>query len=184
MPGPIATTPGRGSALDEEALIVRLADGAYVLGPGEARVIDVGGFDVTVHADAESTDRAFSLIETAEPDVGTGPPLHIHRDCAESFYVLDGAYRMLIGGRAFQCEPGAFIHIPRGVLHTFQALRAGSRKLNLYTPAAMVGYFDELAVGLRTGMDEAALDEIAGRYGMEVVGVVPERYLGEASPGD
>jgi hypothetical protein len=32
-------------------------------------------------------------------------------------------------------------------------------------------------------MDEAALDEIAERYGMEVVGVVPERYLGEA-PGD
>lgn len=78
----------------------------------------------------------------------------------------------------------AFIYIPRGVLHTFQTLRAGSRKLNLYTPAAMVGYFDELAAGLRTGMDEAALDEIAGRYGMDVVGVVPERYLGEQPGGD
>ena len=98
--------------------------------------------------------------------------------------MLAGAYRMLIGGRAFQCEPGAFIYIPRGVLHTFQALRAGSRKLNLYTPAAMVGYFDELAAGLRTGMDAASLDEIAERHGMEVVGVVPERYLGEGPAGD
>ncbi len=163
---------------------MRLADGAYVLGPGEARVIDLGGFDVIVHADAASTDRAFSLIETAEAEAGAGPPLHVHRDCAEAFYVLDGAYRMLIGGRALQCDTGAFIYIPRGVLHTFQALRAGSRKLNLYTPAAMVGYFDELAAGLQTGMDAAALDEIAGRYGMEVVGVVPEQYLGERPPSD
>lgn len=163
---------------------MRLSDGAYVLGPGEARVIDVGGFDVTVHADADSTDGAFSLIETEEAEAGAGPPLHIHRDCAESFYVLAGAYRMLIGDRAFQCEPGAFVYIPRGVLHTFQTLGADSRKLNLYTPAGMVGYFDELAAGLRTGMDEAALDEIAGRYAMEVVGVVPEKYLGEPPGGD
>ncbi len=163
---------------------MRLGDDAFVLGPGEARVIDVGGFDVTVHADGDSTDQAFSLIETAEAAPGAGPPLHIHRDCAESFFVLAGAYRMLIGGRAFQCEPGAFIYIPRGVMHTFQTLRAGSRKLNLYTPASMVGYFDELAAGLRTGVDEAALDEIAARQGMEVVGVVPEQYLREQTGGD
>lgn len=162
---------------------MRRGDGAFVLGPGEARVIDVGGFDVTVHADAESTDRTFSLIETAEAEPGAGPPLHIHRDCAESFYVLAGAYRMLIGGRAFQCEPGVHLHPARRPPYV-QTLRAGSRKLNLYTPAAMVGYFDELAAGLRTGMDEAALDEIAGRYGMDVVGVVPERYLGEQPGGD
>ena len=41
----------------------------------------------------------------------------------------------------------------------------------------MVGYFDELALGINAGMDEAALDAIAGRYGMEVVGPVPEGYL-------
>ena len=49
--------------------------------------------------------------------------------------------------------------------------------------AGRVGYFDELAAALRTGMDEASLDGIAERYEMEVVGVVPERYLGE-QPGE
>jgi mannose-6-phosphate isomerase-like protein (cupin superfamily) len=164
--------------------MVRLGDGAYVLGPGEARMIEVGGFDVAVHADGESTDGAFSLIETTEAEVGAGPPLHIHRDCAESFYVLEGAYRMLIGGRAFHCDMGSFVYVPRGVLHTFQSLRAGSRKLNLYAPAGMVGYFDELAAALRTGVDESVLDEIAGRYSMEVVGVVPEEYLGSRPARD
>jgi mannose-6-phosphate isomerase-like protein (cupin superfamily) len=40
------------------------------------------------------TQGAFSLIETVEPAAGLGPPLHVHRDCAESFLVLAGRYRM------------------------------------------------------------------------------------------
>ena len=68
-----------------------IAGGGVVLLPGEARTIDVGGFDVVVHADGDVTDGAFSLIETGEQTQGMGPPLHVHRDCAESFLVLPGA---------------------------------------------------------------------------------------------
>jgi hypothetical protein len=60
---------------------------------------------------------------------------------------------------------------------TFRATTVGSRKLNLYTPSAMEGYFDELAEGLRAGVDEAGLDEIAGRYAMDVLGPAPEGYV-------
>jgi hypothetical protein len=53
-----------------------------------------------------------------------------------------------------------------------------SRKLNLFSPAAMVGYFDELGAAIRSGeADPAVLDEIALRYGMEVLGRVPEEYF-------
>jgi mannose-6-phosphate isomerase-like protein (cupin superfamily) len=152
-------------------------DGVTVLGPGEARVIDVGGFDVVVHADGASTAGQFSLIETAETTVGGGPPLHIHRDCAESFLVLAGRYAMHVNGREFDCPTGSFVYVPRGVVHTFRTLDADSRKLNLYTPAGMVGYFDDLAAGIAAGMDEAALDEIAARFEMDVVGPVPDGYL-------
>ena len=151
--------------------------GGVVLLPGDARRIDLGGFDVLVHADAETTDGAFSLIETAEPEAGVGPPIHVHSDCAESFVVLEGRYRMHLDGRDFDCPAGSFVFVPKGMPHTFQTLDAGSRKLNLYTPAGMVGYFDELAAGIASGMDEAALDEIARRYAMDVVGPVPEGYL-------
>ena len=151
--------------------------GGVVLLPGEARVIDVGGFDVTVHADADSTAGLFSLIETGEREVGGGPPLHVHRDCAESFYVLAGRYAMILDGREFECPAGSFVFVPKGMTHTFRTLDAGSRKLNLYTPAGMVGYFDELAAGIAAGMDEAELDRIASRYEMDVVGPVPDGYL-------
>ncbi len=156
-----------------------IGDGAEILGPGEGRLIDVGEFAVTVFADSETTSGAFSLIETSETKVGGGPPLHIHRDCSESFYVLAGAYQMILDDRAYECRQGSFIYIPRGMRHTFTTLAAGSRKLNLYTPSAMVGYFDELAEGLAAGIEEADLDAIAGRYAMDVVGPVPDNYLSD-----
>ena len=151
--------------------------GGAVLLPGEARTIDIGAFLVTVHADAATTDGQFSLIETGESVEGGGPPLHIHRDCAESFVVLAGRYEMHVGGRVFECPAGSFVFVPKGTVHTFRTLDGGSRKLNLYTPAAMVGYFDELAQGIARGMSEGDLDAIAGRYAMDVVGPVPESYL-------
>jgi hypothetical protein len=53
-----------------------------------------------------------------------------------------------------------------------------SRKLNLYLPASMVGYFDDLSEAIRTGeADPAKLDEIADRYSLGVIGPVPEGYL-------
>lgn len=41
----------------------------------------------------------------------------------------------------------------------------------------MEGYFDEVGEELRAGIDEAGLDEIAGRYAMDVLGPAPEGYL-------
>jgi mannose-6-phosphate isomerase-like protein (cupin superfamily) len=158
--------------------MVRIGDGAIVLRPSEAREIDVGAFDVSVLADGEITGASFSLIATSEPQAGIGPPMHVHHDCAESFVVLDGAYRMFIEDEQIDCGPGSFIFVPRDTRHTFQNLVAGSRKLNLYTPAAMIGYFDELAAGLQAGMSDLELDALAGRFAMEVVGPVPEHYLG------
>lgn len=151
--------------------------GALVLLPGEARTIGVGGFDVTVHADAATTDGLFSLIETGEREPGGGPPLHVHRDCSESLFVLAGAYVMHLDGREFACPAGSFVYVPQGMVHTFRTLETDSRKLNLYSPAGMVGYFDELAAGITAGMTDADLDALAERHAMDVVGPVPEGYL-------
>jgi len=157
--------------------VVQVAGGGVVLRPDEARTMDLGGFGVTVLADEGMTGASFSLIETGETAAGLGPPLHIHRDCAESFYVIAGRYRMHLDGQDFECPAGSFVYIPRGMRHTFRSADAGSRKLNLYTPAGMVGYFDELAVAIAEGIDEAGLDAIAERHQMEVIGPVPEGYL-------
>lgn len=153
-----------------------VADGGVVLLPGEAKEVDLGGAKVVIHATGDETGEAFSLVETAESGAGFGPPLHVHRDAAESFFVIEGEYAMHLDGHDYRCPAGSFIYVPRGMPHTFKAA-VGSRKLNLYTPAAMVGYFEELAEAIRAGSGEERLSEIAERYSMTVLGPPPEGYL-------
>ncbi len=154
-----------------------MAGAAFVLRPGEGRPIDLGGFRMSVKATHDDTNGAFSLLEAQEPP-GFGPPLHIHRDAAEAFYVLEGEYIIFLEGRESSCPAGSFIFIPAGIPHGFRVGGVASRKLNLYTPAAMVGYFDELAAATTAGDgDPDVLSEIALRYSMEVIGPVPEGYL-------
>jgi mannose-6-phosphate isomerase-like protein (cupin superfamily) len=150
---------------------------AFVLLPGQGRAIDLGNFVMTVKADKQQTDGAFVLLEAAEP-AHFGPPRHIHHDAAEAFYVLEGSYNVFVGDRTYECPAGSFIFIPAGVDHGFRVGPLASRKLNLYSPAAMVGYFDDLSAALRSGdTDDAGLSRIALAHGMEVTGRVPEGYL-------
>jgi len=149
---------------------------AIILRPGEGRLIALGGFLVTVKATSDDTGGAFSLLEADEPP-NFGPPLHIHHDAAEAFYVLKGEYIIFLGADEIACPAGSFIFIPAGVTHGFRVGAEPSRKLIFYSPAAMVGYFDELSAATARGeVDPEALSEIAEKYGMEVVGPIPEGY--------
>lgn len=153
------------------------ASEAFVLAPGDGRSIDLGAFVMTVKASRDETDGVFSLLEAEEPP-GFGPPVHIHHDAAEAFYVLEGEYVMFLDDREVSCPSGSFIFIPAGVRHGFRVGAVPSRKLNFYFPAVMVGYFDELSAALRNDdVDESLLADIARRHSMEIVGPVPESYV-------
>jgi quercetin dioxygenase-like cupin family protein len=148
-----------------------------VLRPGEGRSIDLGNFTMSVKATAEQTNHAFTLLEADEPP-GFGPPMHIHRKAAEAFYVVSGEYFIFVNDQEYACPAGSFIFIPAGVPHGFRVGPQPSRKLNLYTPAAMIGYFEELSAALAKGeADPDALTQIADRHGMDVIGPVPRGYL-------
>jgi mannose-6-phosphate isomerase-like protein (cupin superfamily) len=149
----------------------------YALAPGEGRVIDLGDFGMTVKASEEETDGGVSVLEAEEPP-GFGPPIHVHHDCAEGFYVLEGEYIMSLEDREIVCPAGSFIFIPQGARHGFRVGDAPSRKLNFYFPASMIGYFDDLAAALRRDdVDEDALSRIAATHEMEIVGPPSERYV-------
>jgi len=71
--------------------------GAFALMPGQGRLIDLSEFEMVVKADAASTGGVVSVLEATEPP-GFGPPIHVHRDAAEVFYVLEGEYVMHLDG--------------------------------------------------------------------------------------
>jgi mannose-6-phosphate isomerase-like protein (cupin superfamily) len=149
----------------------------YALGPGEGRFIDLGDFGMTVKATAEATAGVVSVLEAVEPP-GFGPPAHVHHDCAEAFYVLEGVYLMSLEDREVVCPAGSFIFIPPGSRHGFRVGDAPSRKLNFYFPASMIGYFDDLSAALKQeDIGEQELARIATAHAMEIVGPSSERYV-------
>lgn len=84
-----------------------------------------------------------------------------------------------VGEEQHRCPPGAFVYVPRDVPHTFKvSSESPGRKLNLFTPAAMVGFFEALAAAEAAGTATTAIvEEIATRSRMEVFGPVPDSYL-------
>ncbi len=152
---------------------------AFVVQPGGGRRLDLGTFEAEVIADAAQTGHAFSVLQTRNEPPGFGPPLHIHRDAAEAFYVLEGVYLMFVEDRQEECPAGTFVYVPQGVPHTFQVISSRpGKKLNLFSPAAMTGFFEELAaVEAEGGATPELMNTIADRNAMEVVGPVPESYL-------
>jgi mannose-6-phosphate isomerase-like protein (cupin superfamily) len=65
------------------------------------------------------TGEALSVTElTAFPQ--NGPPPHIHQREDESFWVLDGEFSVLLGERTLTARQGAFVHVPKGTLHTYK----------------------------------------------------------------
>jgi mannose-6-phosphate isomerase-like protein (cupin superfamily) len=170
--GPLRTTIGDGQL--REAV---LSQEPLVLQPRKGRSIDLGAFAMTVKASEGLTAGAFTLLEATEPP-DFGPPMHIHHNADEAFYVLEGEYIIFIEDQETRCPAGSFIYIPSGVRHGFRVGAVASRKLNLYAPGVMVGYFDELAEAIANGAaDDERLGAIAMKNGVEVVGPVPEGYL-------
>ena len=152
---------------------------AFIVGPGEGRRLDLGTFEAVVLATAAQTSGEFTLLRTESEPPDFGPPLHVHRDAAEAFYVLEGEYLMYLQDRHERCPPGTFVYVPRDVPHTFRVVSdVPGKKLNLFSPAAMVGFFEELAAAEAAGQaTPEALDTIAGRNNMDVLGPVPDTYL-------
>ncbi len=93
--------------------------------------------------------------------------------------MLEGEYLMFIEEQQTLCPPGTFVYVPRDTPHTFKVVSAGpGKKLNLFSPAAMIQYFEELAEAQADGSaTPEVLDEIAARCHVEVLGPVPESYL-------
>ncbi len=120
-------------------------------------------------AAAAETSGAFTLIETANPPEA-GPPLHLHRNVDEAFYVLDGAYDFYCGTERIEAGPGAFVLLPRGVPHRYRTGASGGRVLMFFSPGGTEDYFREIAIAMSsTGTSEHTLAELAHHHGIDLL---------------
>jgi oxalate decarboxylase/phosphoglucose isomerase-like protein (cupin superfamily) len=78
---------------------------------------------------------------------------------------------MRLGDETLELEPGSFVCVPPGVVHTFSNLSdAPVRFLNFNTPAGWENYMRDLAAALASGTpSQDDIGRIASRYDFEVV---------------
>jgi mannose-6-phosphate isomerase-like protein (cupin superfamily) len=126
----------------EETGSERGAIGVY---PDGGRSIWLLGMLITFKAVSEETGGDYSLWEATVPPQLGAPP-HIHHRETESFYVLEGAFEFIRGGRTVRAGVGDFVHVPQGVVHGFTSVGPGpSRLLGIVTPG---GLHEQLLAGL------------------------------------
>lgn len=112
-----------------------LPDGAIVLPREGGRHYDMGGLRAVFKADEAETGERFSVSEWWLKPNTDGPGAHFHSDNDEIFYVIEGRPEMLVGERWQQLERGAFVMIPRGVMHDFRnRTDAEAGLLNVFIP--------------------------------------------------
>jgi quercetin dioxygenase-like cupin family protein len=149
-----------------------------VLSPGQGRPLWFQGNLMTIKVAGEHTADAVAVVEGTFR-AGHGPPLHVHRNEDELFYVVDGQMLVACDGRTFTAQAGDTVFLPRGLPHTFKVPAHGgpARALLLVTPARFLGFIEaagepapEAVMPPDQEYDIARTEALAADYQFDVVG--------------
>jgi quercetin dioxygenase-like cupin family protein len=132
----MAASPGTGLA-------------ALALAQGEGEALWFGNSLATIKADGEATGGHCAVIEVLSPQ-GNGPPLHVHRNEDEWFYVLEGEMVFWVDGRTVTCGPGSFAFAPRNLAHTYTVTSPTVRYVVVAQPAGFDQFVRALSVPAKT----------------------------------
>jgi mannose-6-phosphate isomerase-like protein (cupin superfamily) len=109
------------------------------------------------------------IFDTLRPEK-VGPPLHLHTDCDEWFFVREGDFKFQVAGEAMHLGAGDSLLVPQNIPHAFVKTSEGTARLIvMHQPAAtMEEYFrsvittaDQTVEGRRT---------LAEKHGMRILG--------------
>jgi mannose-6-phosphate isomerase-like protein (cupin superfamily) len=117
---------------------------ATILARNEGTLLTARGAELLFKAVAADTGGAFSLMDRVLPPGGRPPPAHVHPDCVEAFFLLEGSLEFVLDGERSALSQDGFVLVPGGVAHTFVNAGSGpARVLILHSPA-LDGYFRDL----------------------------------------
>ena len=154
----------------------------FVVGPGDGvSVWSLGGRFTTKLSEAAAEGR-FTLVELLAFQ-STEPPLHIHHNEDEAWYVLDGHMTFYVGDQVLEASSGSFVFAPRGLPHMFTVDLEPTRVLVFASPGGFEQFAEELgepaasdSPPLHLSMPgPEVLGPVAERYGIEVIGP-PKRH--------
>lgn len=119
----------------------------------------------------EQTNGQLGLFETlGAPE--SGPPLHVHHQEDETFYILQGEVTFWLEGQTVTKGAGETMFVPRGKEHTYHVVGPNpARMLVMMTPGGFEAFFVAMAAGTyRIPEDMPKVVETAWTYNLEFTG--------------
>ncbi|GAB2873635.1 cupin domain-containing protein [Hymenobacter ruber] len=103
------------------------------------------GFDLYLKVSAKDSDGQVSVF-SGEYRKHDGPPLHVHYQQDEEFYITEGEFLVQVGEEKFTLKAGDLIFLPRNIPHTFLTLSETAKMVFMTHPSgATEALFKQLA---------------------------------------
>ena len=133
--------------------------------------MDIAGWRFECKLSGRDTCGNYCIYDTTRTIKG-GPPLHVHRDQDEWFYIRRGEFLFQIAEETFHLKPGDTLFGPRRVAHAFAALTKESALIVTFQPAGAIEDLFAAACALSKSRKPSLDDwrEIAAPRGVEIVG--------------
>ncbi|WP_103070385.1 cupin domain-containing protein [Aquimarina sediminis] len=131
---------------------------------------NVFGVKITGKILSNQTNGDYSTIITETPPNG-GPPVHVHKNEDELFYVLKGSYIFKCGDKKIEAKQGDFIRLPRGIPHSFINIDTITGiTMNTMTPGGLENFFNDIAKASENSkLAKHEVDSIANTYGVKFI---------------
>lgn len=130
--------------------------------------ITLNNLDLKISSD--DTDGELAVFEQTGYTPNGGPPLHIHPNQDEWFYVVEGVYLFQIGEDKYTMKAGDTIFLPRNVQHAFIQLTEKAKTIVSYLPAGKMEDFFRLTDSWLTAPSKEEVINAFKDHDMKVVG--------------
>jgi steroid delta-isomerase-like uncharacterized protein len=136
------------------------------------------GIPTVVQAADSTTNGAFGLIDHSLMPPGFASPYHTHHNEDEAFYVIEGEFAIICGGKWIKAGPGSYVFGPREIPHGFAVVgNTPGKLLLLCSPAG----FENFVLAQATSLDEPVMPPdmgklmaLAAEFHIDILGPLPE----------
>lgn len=136
------------------------------------------GAPTVMRSTGETTDGHFCLLEHLAMAPGLASPYHVHHKEDEAFYILEGTVAFLCGDTWRVAGPGTYVYGPREIPHGFRVLGTSPARMLLQcAPAGFERFVRDLSLpvdAVPAPPDMALLVETAAKYGIDILGPLPD----------
>lgn len=118
----------------------------------------------------KDTEGDLAVFEQTGLTPKGGPPLHIHPNQDEWFYVIEGEYLFQVGEDKYQMKAGDTIFLPRKVQHAFVQLTEKGKMIVSYMPAGKMEEFFAITDKWTLPPSKEEIAKVFKDHDMQVVG--------------